>query len=90
VAPRIKYKPTRINCTRAYIKKRMASADQENVELREEVCNLKEGMEKLTTMLSALMASQSAQHQAAQAQAAQVQAAQDQAAQAQATQNQAA
>jgi len=45
----------------------MASANQENVELREEVSNLKEGMEKLTTMMNALLASQAAQDQAAQA-----------------------
>jgi len=72
----------------------MASVNQENVELREEVGNLKEGMEKLTTMMNALLASQAAQDQAAQAQAAQEQAAQvlaaqNQAAQALAAQNQA-
>jgi len=43
----------------------MAFVDHENVELREEVGNLKEGIEKLTTMMNALMASQAAQAQAA-------------------------
>jgi len=53
----------------------MASVNQENVEFREEVCNLKEGMKKLTTMMNALLASQAAQDQAVQVQAAQAQAA---------------
>jgi len=88
VAPRKKYQPTRIHFTRAFIKKRMAAANQENVELREEVGNLKEGLEKLTTMMNALLASQATQAQAVQAQAVQVQAAQDLAAQALAAQNQ--
>jgi len=64
----------------------MASVNQENVEFREEVGNLKEGMEKLTTMMNALFASQAAQDQAAQALATQAQAAQDQAARALASQ----
>jgi len=67
----------------------MASVNQENVELREEVSNLKEGMEKLTTMMNALLVSQAAQALAAQNQAAQALAAQNQAAQALAAQNQA-
>jgi len=42
VASQKKYPPTRIHFTRAFIKKRMTAANQENVELREEVGNLKE------------------------------------------------
>ena len=68
----------------------MATTNQENMELREEVGNLKEGLDKLTTMMNTLMASQATQAQAAQAQAAQAQAAQELAAQALAAQNQAA
>jgi len=60
VAPRKKYQPTHIHYTRAYIRRRMASVNQENVELREEVGNLKEGMKKLTAMMNALLASQAA------------------------------
>ena len=90
VAPRKKYQATRIHFARAFIKKRMVVANQENVELREEVGNLKEGLEKLTTMMNALLVSQATQAQAVQDQAVQAQAAQDLAAQALAAQNHAA
>ena len=90
VALRKKYQPTRIHFTRAFIKKRMAAANQENVELREEVGNLKEGLENLTTMMNALLVSQATQAQGVQDQAVQAQAAQDLAAQALAAQNHAA
>jgi len=49
---RIQYKPTRVHNTRAYIKKRMATTEQDNIELREEVSNLKEGLEKLTATMA--------------------------------------
>jgi len=49
VAQRIQYKPTRIHRTQAYIKQRMANANQENKELRE-------GLEKLTSMIATMMA----------------------------------
>ena len=90
MAPQRKYPSTRIHFTRAFIKKRMAAANEENVELREEAGNFKEGLEKLTTMMDTLLASQATQAQAVQAQAVQAQAAQELAAQALATQNQAA
>jgi uncharacterized membrane protein YgcG len=70
VTPRIQYKPSRTHRTRAYIKKRMAAADQENIELKKEVGNLKEGMEKIIAMMVTMMA---AQAQASQAQVAQAQ-----------------
>ena len=55
VAPRIQYKSTRAHYTRAYVKRKMASAEQENVKLRKEVGNLKEGLEKMLAMMEAMM-----------------------------------
>lgn len=56
VARRIQYKPTHVHRTRAYIKKKMTTAEQENNDLREEVSNLKEGIEKITAMMINMMA----------------------------------
>jgi len=58
VAPRIQYKSTRAHYTRAYVKRKMASAEQENAELRKEVGNLKEGLEKMAAMMEAVMIAQ--------------------------------
>jgi len=69
VAPRIQYKSTRTHCTRAYVKRKMASAEQENVALREEVGNLKEGMEKMAAMMEAMMIAQAEARAQAQGQA---------------------
>jgi SMC interacting uncharacterized protein involved in chromosome segregation len=56
VAQKIQYKPTRIHHTRAYIKKKMATAEQENVQLRADVSNLKAELEKMALMMETLMA----------------------------------
>jgi len=69
VAPRIRYKSTRSHYTRAYVKRKMASAEQENAELREEVSNLKEGMEKMVAMMEAMMIAQAEARAQAQGQA---------------------
>jgi len=69
VAPRIQYKPTRAHYTRAYVKRKMASAEQENAALREEVGNLREGMEKMAAMMEAMMTAQAEARAQAQAQA---------------------
>jgi len=69
VAPRIRYKSTRAHHTRAYVKRKMASAKQENAELREEVGNLKEGLEKMAAMMEAMMIAQAEARAQAQGQA---------------------
>ena len=69
VAPRIRYKSTRTHYTRAYVKRKTASAEQENVKLREEVSNLKEGMEKMVAMMEAMMIAQAEARAQAQGQA---------------------
>ena len=69
VAPRIQYKSTRTHHTRAYVKRKMASAEQENAELREEIGNLKEGMEKMAAMMEAMMTAQAEARAQAQGQA---------------------
>jgi hypothetical protein len=56
VARRIQYKPTRIHHTRAYIKKKMETAEQENFQLRVNVSNLKADLEKMALMMETLMA----------------------------------
>jgi hypothetical protein len=56
VARHTQLRPTRIHYTRAYIKKRIMSTEQENIELREEVSNLKVGLEKLKIMMEVMMA----------------------------------
>jgi len=53
VAPQIQYKSTRTHRTRAYVKKKMANVEQENAGFREEIGNLKEGMEKMAAMMIA-------------------------------------
>jgi len=68
VAPQIQYKPTRTHHTRAYGKRKMASDEEENVGLREEIGNLKEGMEKMAAMMEAMMTSQAEARAQAQAQ----------------------
>ncbi|KAH1247472.1 hypothetical protein GmHk_06G017373 [Glycine max] len=60
VARRILHKPTRIYNTRAN-RKRMDIVEQENQSLREEVATLREGMDRLTTMMSALLSAQNSQ-----------------------------
>jgi len=52
VALRIQYKSTRTHRTLAYVKKKMASVEQENVGFIEEIGNLKEGMEKMAAMMT--------------------------------------
>ena len=47
----------------------MASAEQENAELREEIGNLKEGMEKMAAMMEAMMTAQAEARAQAQGQA---------------------
>jgi len=69
VAPRIRYKSTRTHYTRAYVKRKTASAEQENVKLREEVSNLKEGMEKMVAMMESMMIAQAEARAQAQGQA---------------------
>ncbi|KAH1214369.1 hypothetical protein GmHk_14G042112 [Glycine max] len=64
VARRILHKPTRIYNTRAN-RKRMDLVEQENQSLREEVATLREGMDRLTTMMSALLSAQNSQAAAA-------------------------
>ncbi|KAL5167308.1 hypothetical protein HKD37_18G052050 [Glycine soja] len=64
VARRILHKPTRIYNTRAN-RKRMDIVEQENQSLREEVATLREGMDRLTTMMSALLSAQNSQAAAA-------------------------
>ncbi|KAH1239909.1 hypothetical protein GmHk_08G024236 [Glycine max] len=64
VARRILHKPTRIYNTRAN-RKRMDIVEQENQNLREEVATLREGMDRLTTMMSALLSAQNSQAAAA-------------------------
>jgi len=56
VARCIHYKSTRTYNTWANLKKRMEVIDQENQGLREEVAALREGMEKLTVMVTTLLA----------------------------------
>jgi len=68
VAPRIQYKSTRTHHTRAYVKKKMATVEQENAGLREEIGNLKEGMEKMAAMMEAMMTAQAEARAQAQAQ----------------------
>jgi len=69
VALRIQYKSTRTHHTRAYVKRKMASVEQENAELREEIGNLKEGMEKMAAMMEAMMTAQAEAQAQAQGQA---------------------
>ncbi|KAL5131809.1 hypothetical protein HKD37_12G034614 [Glycine soja] len=64
VARRILRKPTRIYNTRAN-RKRMDLVEQENQSLREEVATLREGMDRLTTMMNALLSAQNSQAVAA-------------------------
>ncbi|KAL5130437.1 hypothetical protein HKD37_12G033502 [Glycine soja] len=64
VARRILHKPTRIYNTRAN-RKRMDIVEQENQSLREEVATLREGMDRLTTMMNALLSAQNSQAAAA-------------------------
>ncbi|KAH1246294.1 hypothetical protein GmHk_06G016403 [Glycine max] len=64
VARRVLHKPTRIYNTRAN-RKRMDIVEQENQSLREEVATLREGMDRLTTMMSALLSAQNSQAAAA-------------------------
>jgi len=58
VAPHIQYKSTRTHRTRAYVKKKMANVEQENAGFREEIGNLKEGMEKMAAMMETMMIAQ--------------------------------
>ncbi|KAL5159112.1 hypothetical protein HKD37_15G043466 [Glycine soja] len=64
VARRVLHKPTRIYNTRAN-RKRMDIVEQENQSLRKEVATLREGMDRLTTMMSALLSAQNSQAAAA-------------------------
>ena len=59
VASRIKYKASRIHYTRANVKKKMERLEQENQELREGMTAMQAEMEKLTTLVSTLLAAQS-------------------------------
>ena len=58
VAPRIKYKSTRIHYTRAKVKKKMERLEQENKELREGMTAMQTEVEKLTALVNTLMAAQ--------------------------------
>lgn len=55
VARKVPVRPTRIHYTRAYKKKRMLSAEQENVQLREELRSFKSELEKMTIMMETMM-----------------------------------
>jgi len=58
VAPRIKYKATRIHYTRANVKKKMEHLEQENKELREGMTTMQIEVDKLAALVSTLMAAQ--------------------------------
>ncbi|GAU37329.1 hypothetical protein TSUD_61430 [Trifolium subterraneum] len=58
VARRIRYKPTRVYNTRFRLRNKMSNVEEENHMLREQVTTMQTEIEKLTSMVASLMATQ--------------------------------